>query len=60
MEPKTASTHGLSAQDLLDPSNPLVLSVVLPAAVLAALGLRKPAVFWIMAAVVWSVGSRFV
>ena len=60
MESKTTSAHGLSAQELLDPSNPLVLWVVLPAAVLAALGLRKPAVFWIMAAVVWQVGRRVI
>ena len=60
MDSKIPSERGLTAGELLDPSNPLVLWVVLPAAVLAALGMRKPAVFWILASVVWSVGSRIV
>lgn len=48
----------MSVEELLDPTNPLVLWVVLPAAVLAALGMRRGAVLWIMAAVVFSVATR--
>lgn len=44
--------------DLLDPTNPLVLWVILPAAVLGALGLRRGAILWIMACVVYGVATR--
>ena len=59
MESKFPRESGFSTAELLDPSSPLVLWVVLPAAVLAALGLRKGAIFWILGAVVLSVGRRF-
>lgn len=60
MNSKSTEGNSLTAEALLDPSNPLVLTVILPAAVLAALGLRKAAIFWIMAAVVWQVGKRYI
>lgn len=60
MESKSTADGGLTVESLLDPSNPLVLWVVLPAAVLAALGLRKAAIFWVMGFVVWTVGKGFI
>lgn len=60
MNSKTTEGGGLTVESLLDPSNPLVLWVVLPAAVLAALGLRKAAVFWVMAFVVWTIAKRYI
>ena len=58
VESKYPEDQGLSVQDLLDPTNPIVLWVVLPAALLAAFGMKRGAVLWIMAAVVYSVVTR--
>ena len=60
MNSKYVENDGLSVGDLLDPSNPLVLTVVLPAAVLGAMGFKRGAILWIMAAVVWSIGKQFI
>lgn len=59
MESKFPREQGIAVEELLDPTNPLVLWVVLPAAVLAALGLKKAAIFWIIASVVWSIGRQY-
>lgn len=59
MDSKSTNESSLSVEKLLDPDNPFVLTVVLPAAVLAALGMRKAAMFWIFACVAWNVGKRF-
>ena len=58
METKYPSDQGLAAGDLLDPTNPLVLWVVLPAALLGALGMKRGAVLWVMASVIFSVATR--
>lgn len=58
MESKFPRESGISVSELLDPSSPLVLWVVLPAAVLAAVGLRKGAIMWVFGAVVLSVGRQ--
>lgn len=58
MKSEYPSDQGLSVEQMLDPTNPIVLWVILPAAALAALGLRKAAIFWIMGAVVLSLASR--
>ena len=58
MESKYPSDQGLAVGDLLDPTNPLVLWVVLPAALLGALGLRRGAILWVMASVIFSLVTR--
>ena len=58
MESKYPSSQGLSVGDLLDPTNPLVIWVILPAAVLVALGMRRGAILWIMACVIFMVATR--
>ncbi|HUF57603.1 MAG TPA: hypothetical protein VMM55_13700 [Thermohalobaculum sp.] len=58
MESKYPDDSGIAVGDLLDPTNPLVLWVVLPAAVLAALGMRRGAILWIMACVIYTVVTR--
>ncbi len=58
METKYPSDQGFTFGELLDPTNPLVLWVVMPAAVLAALGLKRAAVLWVMASVIYSVVTR--
>ena len=58
METKYPSEQGIAVGDLLDPTTPLVLWVILPAAVLGALGLRRGAILWIMACVVFMVATR--
>lgn len=50
----------LNIEDLLDPDNPYVLTVVLPAALLFMFGFRRLAIFWIMAAIVWNIGKRMI
>lgn len=54
------NSASLELGDLLDPSSPYVLTVVLPAALLIMFGFRRAAVFWIMAAIVWNVGKRMI
>ena len=58
METKYPGDKGVSFAELLDPTNPLVLWVVLPAAVLGALGMKRGAVLWVMATVIFSVATR--
>ena len=58
MESKYPSDQGVTFEELLDPTNPLVLWVVLPAAVLAALGMKRGAILWVMGSVVLSVATR--
>lgn len=58
MESKYPKESGIAIETLLDPSNPLVIWVILPAAVLAALGMKRGAIFWIMAFVIWTIGRQ--
>ena len=58
METKYPEDKGLAMGDLLDPTNPLVLWVILPAAVLGALGMRRGAILWIMVCAIYAVVTR--
>lgn len=60
VDSKTSENNSLTMESLLDPQNPYVLTVVLPAAALAALGFKRGAVLWIFAAVAWNIGKRFI
>lgn len=52
--------NNLSIESLLDPGNPYVLTVVLPAAALAMLGFKRGAILYIFAAIAFNLGRRFI
>lgn len=58
--PPNTGDSSLNIESLLDPSNPYVLTVVLPAAVLGAFGFKRAAIFWVMAVIVWNIVKRIV
>ena len=58
METKYPKDDGLAMGDLLDPTNPLVVWVILPAAILGALGMRRGAILGIMVCAIYAVVTR--